>query len=384
MPSGTEKDYYEILGVPRNASDEEIKKAYRRLARKYHPDLNKDPSAQEKFKEINEAYQVLSDPEKRRLYDMYGHAAFQGAGSQQSQSQYRTGVGFEDIEDFLSDFIKGFGFDFDTIFEKAARSRRKERRRPVKGEDIYHTVEIGLEEAYKGTTISIPVTREVRCEVCKGYGHDPAKGERVCPTCQGSGQVVQKTYIITLTQTCPTCRGEGVLREPCMACKGRGTVTKREEIKVRIPPGVDEGSKLIVEGKGNAGMYGGASGDLYIIIKLKPHKIFKRKGNNLYVDINITYPEAVLGTTVEVPTIEGKTVKVNIPPGTGHGETIRVENYGMPSLRGSKRGDMFVRVNIDIPKISFIDKMLKNGRKLEKLLKELDNELPKPDRIREG
>ncbi len=383
MSSGTKKDYYEILEIPRNASEEEIKKAYRRLARKYHPDLNKDPSAQEKFKEINEAYQVLSDPEKRRLYDMYGHAAFQGAGSQQSYERYTTNVNFGDIEDLLSDFMKGFGFDFDTIFERAAKGRRRDRRRPVKGDDLYHTVEVSLEDAYKGTTVSVPVIREVRCDICRGYGYDPTRGEKVCPTCKGSGQVIQKNFILTISQTCPTCRGEGVLREPCTVCKGRGTVSRREDIKVRIPPGVDEGSRLVVEGKGNAGIYGGPPGDLYIIIKLKPHKIFTRKGNHLYVDVNITYPEAVLGTSLEVPTIEGKKVKVSIPAGASHGQTIKVEGYGMPSLKGGQKGDMYVRVNIDIPKISFVDKMFKNGRKLEKLLKELDEELPKPDRIRE-
>ncbi len=383
MSSGTKKDYYEILEVPRNASEEEIKRAYRRLARKYHPDLNKDPSAQEKFKEINEAYQVLSDPEKRRLYDMYGHAAFQGQGAQQTQEHFSTNVNFGDIEDLLSDFMKGFGFDFDTIFERATKGRRRERRRPVKGDDIYKTVEITLEEAYKGTTVSVPVTREVYCDVCRGYGYDPAKGEKICPTCNGSGQVVQRNFIITISQTCPTCRGEGVLREPCRACGGRGTVSKSENIKVRIPPGVDDGSKLVVEGKGNVGLNGGPAGDLYIVVKLKPHKIFSRKGNNLYVDVNITYPEAVLGTTLEVPTIEGKKVTVNIPPGVHHGQTVKVEGYGMPSLKGGGKGDLYVRVNIDIPKISFIDKVFKNGRKVEKLLKELEEELPKPDRIKE-
>ncbi len=382
MSSGTKKDYYEILEVPRNASEEEIKRAYRRLARKYHPDLNKDPSAQEKFKEINEAYQVLSDPEKRRLYDMYGHAAFQGTGGQQGEEGYTTtGVGFGDIEDILNEFMKGFGFD--TIFEKATRGRKRERRRPVRGEDIYQNVEITLEEAYKGTTVTIPVSREVRCEVCRGYGYDPSRGEKVCHTCGGSGQVIQRSFILTISQTCPTCHGEGSIREPCRVCRGRGTVSKREEIKVRIPPGVDDGSKLVVEGKGNAGIYGGPAGNLYIMVKVKPHRIFERRGKDLYVDVNITYPEAVLGTTLEVPTIEDKNIKVNIPPGTSHGSTIKVEGYGMPSLKGDKKGDLYVRVNIDIPKLSFLNKVFKNGRKIEKILKELEEEIPKPERIRE-
>lgn len=378
MPS-TKKDYYEILGVPRNASQEEIKKAFRRLARKYHPDLNKSPEAQEKFKEINEAYQVLSDPEKRKLYDQFGHAAFQGSGAQE-----QTYTHIPDLEEILSDFFGGgFGSVFDTIFERATRDRRRGSRRPLRGEDIHRTVDVSLEEAYHGTTKEIEVEREVECEACSGTGYNQSKGVRTCPTCGGSGQVVQRQFFMTIAQTCPTCRGGGVVYEPCKVCGGKGTVRKRERIKVRIPPGVDTGSRLVVESKGHAGRFGGPPGNLYIQVNVRPHRVFERRGSDLYIDVNLTYPEAVLGTEIEVPTLSGERVKVKIPPGTEHGSLIEVKEKGMPRLRGGGRGNLYVRVNIDVPRIGVLDRVLKNGRKVEEILRELNEILPKPDRIKE-
>ncbi len=378
MPS-TKKDYYEILGVPRNATQEEIKRAFRKLARKYHPDINKSPEAQEKFKEINEAYQILSDPEKRKLYDRFGHAAFEGTKAQETYTQDIPSI--EDI--FREIFEGGFGFDFDTIFEKATRGRRRERRRPLRGEDIFKTVEISLEEAFRGTTVEVDIDRNEECSACRGTGYDQEKGVRTCPTCGGTGQVVQRQFIITISQTCPTCGGEGVVYEPCRICGGKGTVRKRERIKVRIPPGVDSGSRLVVEGKGHVGRFGGPPGNLYIQVNVKPHRIFDRKGEDLYLDVNITYPEAVLGTEIEVPTLSGEKVKVKIPPGTKHGDLVKVEGYGMPSLRGRGRGNLYVRVNIEVPKIGMIDKVFKDGKRIEKLLKELNDLLPQPQRIKE-
>lgn len=375
MANSTKKDYYEILGVPKDATQEEIKKAYRRLARKYHPDFNKDPSAQEKFKEINEAYQVLSDPEKRKLYDQYGHAAFSAQGADQAYQE----VVFQNIGDLFEEVFKGFGFE--DIFERATRGRRREYRRPTKGEDVYYTVELSLEEAFKGTVIDIPLHREVVCDACKGLGYDPLRGERTCPTCGGRGEVVQRQFFITISQTCPTCGGEGVLREPCPKCKGRGTIPQREEIKVKIPAGVDTGSKIKVEGKGHAGRFGGPYGDLIISIKLKPHPIFERRGNNLYLDAYIKITEAMLGGEIEVPTLEGGKVKVKIPAGIKEGNTIRVEGYGMPKLMAEGRGDLFVRVHMDIPKLSFFDKLFGDGKRIKEILQELDKLLPEPERI---
>lgn len=374
MAQSAKKDYYEVLGVSRNATQEEIKKAYRRLARKYHPDFNKEPDAQERFKEINEAYQVLSDPEKRKLYDQYGHAAFSAQGAPSGEDVFNVKVG-----DLFEEIFKGFGFE--DIFERVTRDRRRTYSRPVKGEDIYYTVEISLEDAYKGTVINIPITREVSCDACGGYGYDKSKGERVCPTCGGKGELYQRQFFMTIAQTCPTCGGTGVIREPCGVCRGRGTVTRREELKAKIPPGVDNGSKILFEGKGHAGRNGGPNGDLFLVVKVRPHHIFERKGDNLYVDVNLKVSEAILGTELEVPTLAGESVKVKIPEGTKEGDLIKVEGYGMPKLRGSGKGDLFVRVHIDIPKFGLFNKTFGDGRRVKKLLEELDQLIPEPKRI---
>ncbi len=376
------RDYYEILGVPRNASQEEIKKAYRKLARKYHPDICKKPECEEKFKEINEAYQVLSDPEKRKLYDTYGHAAFEGGAPSEN---FGGGTPFENLEDVFKTFGEFFGGDFfERIFEEAAfggrRRRRASRPRPQRGEDIYHTVVISLEDAFRGTVLNIPITRRVACPVCKGSG----KGrEKVCPRCGGRGKLVfRPNPFMVVEEVCPVCRGAGVVAEPCPECGGEGFVLKQEEVKVRIPPGVDNGTKLKVEGKGNEGRFGGPPGDLYIITKVEPHPIFERRGDNLYVDVNITYPEAVLGGEVEVPTIEGENIKVRIPEGTKENDTVRVEGRGMPRLRGGGRGDLVVRFHIDVPSFGFLAKLTGKERRIRELLEELQKELPKPERVR--
>jgi molecular chaperone DnaJ len=377
MAQSAKKDYYEILGVPRNATQEEIKKAYRRLARKYHPDFNKDPSAQERFKEINEAYQVLSDPEKRRLYDQYGHAAFSAQGGEGfSQEVFSTNIG-----DILEEVFKGFGFE--DIFERATRERRRVYRKPIKGEDIYYTAQITLEEAFKGTTLRIHLVREISCDVCQGTGYDLSKGEKMCPTCGGRGEVYQRQFFITISQTCPTCGGEGVVREICSKCKGKGSIPLREEFTVRIPAGVDNGSKILFEGKGHAGKNGGPYGDLYVIVKVLPHKVFERKGDNLYVDVNVKFTEAVLGTEIEVPTLSGESIKVKVPAGTKDGDVIRVPEQGMPKLRGTGRGDLFVRVHIDVPKLGMMERVFGNGRRIRQILEELDKLLPEPTRVRE-
>ena len=344
------KDYYEILGVPRNATQDEIKQAYRRLVRQYHPDLNKDPSAQEKFKEINEAYQVLSDPQKRAQYDQFGSVGdFAGYGD--FQEGWRPGDfdfgnfrrTFEDIfEDFFGDSI------FGDIF-----GRRERQRSPRKGADLRYDLTITLEEAAFGTTKEFFVTRTETCPTCKGTGITPGTSPITCDLCRGTGQIkdTRRTPFGQFVQitTCPKCHGTGkIITSPCRECHGTGKVKARRRIEVKIPSGVDEGHVIRLSREGEPGEFGGPNGDLYIYIHIQPHKYFKREGQDILIDLPVDFLTAILGGEIEVPTLEGKE-KIFIKPGTQSDEIITLKGKGIPYLEGKRRGDEKVRILISVP-----------------------------------
>lgn len=330
-------DYYKILGVPRDAKPEEIKKAYRRLARKYHPDLNPGKESEEQFKKISEAFDVLSEPKKREVYDRYG--TYSEAAERMAD---QGGPGF--------DFSSFGGSSFRDIFAelfggaRGAGGGRAPQAQPERGEDIEYPLSISFDEAVRGLTTNLTYSRGEACPSCNGGGN--GRGSVVCTTCRGTGtrQGVPGT-------ACQTCGGTGRLAAPCDTCRGRGTVERRETLRnVKIPPGVDTGSRVRVAGKGNAGKRGGPPGDLFIVTKVADHPFFTRKGNNLYCTIPVTVPEAALGAKIEVPTIDGPTM-MRIPPGTQSGQKFRLRERGVPSLRGNARGDQFVEVRIVLPQV---------------------------------
>ncbi|MDS1029441.1 molecular chaperone DnaJ [Bacillota bacterium LX-D] len=332
------RDYYEVLGVNKDASQDEIKKAYRKLARKYHPDVNPgDKSAEEKIKEINEAYAVLSDQEKRASYDQFGHA---GA----------SGQGFGGFGGGNADF-SGFGDIFDMFF--GGFGGRGQHRGPQKGDDVRYDLHITFEEAAFGVEKDIEIPKMEECSICHGSGAEPGTTPETCTVCSGTGQVriTQNTPLghFQTIKTCHHCNGTGkIIKNRCHACKGRGQVSVTKKIHLNIPAGVDNDSRLRVSGEGELGTLGGPPGDLYVFIVVKPHKMFKRQGYDVYCDFPISIVQASLGDELQVPTLDGK-VKLKIPEGTQTGTSFRLKGQGIPKLRGSGRGDQHVRVNVVIP-----------------------------------
>jgi len=354
----TKRDYYEILGVDRNATKDEIKKAYRKLAIKYHPDRNPgDKEAEEKFKEATEAYEVLANDERRRIYDQYGHEGLQahasGAGGFHT---FRDAADFEDLfggfsDIFGSDFFESF-FGFGDIFGRTrTRTRPREYTKPVRGSDIRYDLEISLEEAAFGTVKDLHITRNEKCPDCGGTGAVGGAGYVTCPQCGGTGQIRRTQGFFTIATTCSRCRGTGsIIKDVCKTCGGSGVVSQRRRIRLEVEAGVDEGTILRLTGEGNAGQYGGENGDLIVVIHVKPHPYFKRKGNDIICEVPISAFQAIVGTNIKVPTLNGKTVRINIPPGTQSGSTFRLRREGIPYLKGRGRGDQLVKVIVRIPK----------------------------------
>ncbi|MBR2357936.1 MAG: molecular chaperone DnaJ [Lentisphaeria bacterium] len=347
------KDFYEILGVTKTATAEEIKKAYRKLAIKYHPDRNPgDTAAEEKFKEISNAYEVLSDTAKRQRYDQLGHEAFTSSGGQGFGGFGGGSGGFRDPMDIFSQFFGGGSgggsFSFEELFG-GGRSRRRDPNAPVKGNDLRCDIEIAFEDAVFGATREISVTKETDCTSCSGSGCAPGTSKKSCPRCGGSGQVTVSQGFFAMQQTCPNCRGTGmVIEKPCSSCRGTGRQQTGKKLPVRIPPGVDNGDRLRVSGEGEGGIRGGQAGDLYVVIHVRESNVFERDGVDLYCRLYIDPFTAMLGGVVEVPTVSGMT-KMKVEAGTQSGSVLRIKGKGMPALRGGGRGDLHVRLQIETP-----------------------------------
>ena len=332
------RDYYDVLGVNKSASKEEIKKAYRTTAFKFHPDKNPgDKKAEEKFKEASEAYGVLSDEQKKSNYDQFGHAAFQGGGGQGFGGGFDASSFSDIFEDFFGDFTGG--------------SRGSGRRSSgSRGNDLRYDVSISLEEAYKGLEKKINYTTYKKCSTCKGNGAEPGSKPITCDYCGGRGKIRSSQGFFTVQQTCPQCNGNGeTISKVCSKCRGNGKVQSDENVSVKIPKGVDDGTRIRLSGKGEAGIKSGGNGDLYLFISIHNHSLFKRSEENLFFELPITFTDSALGTTIEIPCIDGSKVKVKIPEGTQYGKQLRLKDKGMPILRKSSFGDLYIRIIPEVP-----------------------------------
>ena len=364
------KDYYEVLGVPRGSDVKEIKKAYRKLARKYHPDVNPgDKESERKFKDIGEAYEVLNDPKKKEMYDRFGSAAFEQGYGQTAGTGAGGQGGYQGFGGYSPEDFAGYtqGTDYSDIFGDIFGARTQPVG-PMKGQDSQYTMELSLEDAIYGITTQLNVRRDVDCQVCGGSGVSPGSSPSTCPDCKGSGRIKAARGLFSMAQTCPRCRGTGKINpNPCKVCHGSGVVPKTEQLSVKIPQGVDNGSKVRLAGMGGAGIKGGPPGDLYIITKIRPHPFFERRGDNLYCEVPITYTEAALGAKVDVPTKDG-VVTMTIPPGTQPGQELRLKGKGVPHFGGSGVGDQYVKVAVVVP--------VNTPEKARELLRELDKTQP--------
>ncbi|ABC24348.1 Heat shock protein DnaJ [Rhodospirillum rubrum ATCC 11170] len=336
-PAMTKRDFYEVLGVSKGASNDEIKKSYRTLAMRYHPDRNpNDAEAEANFREVNTAYEVLKDEQKRAAYDRFGHAAFEQAGAGRGAGDFGFGAGFADI--------------FDEMFGEFMGGGRRGGSTAMRGADLRYNMEISLEEAFAGKKTTVHVPTSVSCESCRGSGSKGGAAPDGCPTCHGSGRVRAQQGFFTIERTCPTCHGQGkVIRDPCPDCAGSGRQRREKTLEVTIPAGVEEGTRIRLAGEGEAGLRGAPSGDLYIFLTIAPHRIFLRDGANIACKVPIPMTTAALGGTIEVPTIDGGRAAVTIPQGTQTGNQFRLRSKGMSVLRSASRGDMFVHAVVETP-----------------------------------
>ena len=365
------RDYYEVLGVSKEASTDEVKKAYRKLAIKYHPDKNQgDKEAEEKFKEGTEAYEVLSDAKKKQVYDQYGFAGVEGMNGGQGHD-YSTV--YRDFEDIFGDF----GGIFDSFFGGGG-GRRTGRSAKPRGSDLRYNLNVPFKDAVFGTKVQISYNRHVECSSCSGTGAESGGGKKMCPTCGGSGQVRRSSGFFSIASACPTCNGDGfVIENPCKSCRGAGVVQKSQKIKVTIPPGIESGKRINIPGQGNASPNGGLTGDLYVYITVTPHEYFERDGADVYCVIPVSMTQATLGSELMVKTLDDKKAKLKIPAGTQNDKILRLRGEGIPYLHNAgRRGDMYIKIRVNIP-----TKLSSKAKSLLKELSELDKENNNPDPI---
>jgi molecular chaperone DnaJ len=362
------RDYYEVLGVAKGASADELKKAYRAKAKELHPDRNADnPNAEAQFKEVNEAYDVLKDENKKAAYDRYGHAAFEGGGPRGG------GGGFQGNGDFSSAFSDVFEDLFGDFMGRGGAGGQQNRRRAARGQDLRYNLRVTLEEAYKGVQKTITVPTSVACDTCHGTGAEGGAEPVVCPTCSGMGKVRAQQGFFTVERTCPTCQGAGqTIKNPCKTCHGAGRQERERSLSVNIPAGVETGTRIRLAGEGEAGMRGGPSGDLYIFIETREHQLFQRDGVNLYCRVPVSLITAALGGEVEVPTIDGGRARVKVPAGTQTGQQMRLRSKGMPALRGGGVGDMHIELAVETP-VNLSSRQKELLREFEKLEAEENN-----------
>jgi len=341
----SKRDFYDVLGVSKGASADEIKKAYRKKAKELHPDRNKDnPEAEAQFKEANEAYEILKDAEKKAAYDRFGHAAFDGGMGGGGGGPRPGGAGFGG-----GDFSSAFSDVFDDLFGDFMGGQRG-RQRATRGSDLRYNLRVTLEEAFSGIQKTINVPTSVPCSACEGSGAEGGAEPTTCPTCSGMGKVRAQQGFFTVERTCPTCSGMGqIIQNPCKACGGAGRVEKDRALSVNIPAGVETGTRIRLAGEGEAGMRGGPPGDLYIFVEVAPHELFERDGVNLYCRVPVSMSKAALGGAIEVPTIDGGRGRVQIPAGSQSGRQMRLRGKGMPALRGNGVGDMFIELAVETP-----------------------------------
>ena len=359
------RDFYEVLGVQKNASKDDIKKAYRKLAIQYHPDKNPgDKVAEEKFKEATEAYEILADDNKKQAYDQFGFAGVEGMGGPSAHDFSQVFRGFEDI-------FGDFSGIFDTIF---GGGTRRGHGGPRQGANLRYDIEISFKDAVFGTKVEIQYNRNDACPSCKGSGAANGAGRKVCPACKGTGQIRQSAGFFSMASPCHSCSGQGeIIEKPCHECTGSGTQKKRQKIMVTIPPGVEHGKRLVIARQGDAGPAGGPPGDLYVFVRVKPHEFFERQDEDLYCAIPISITQASLGAEIQVSTLDGKTIKVKVPAGIQNGKMLRIRDEGVPAF--SRRGNLYIKLMVQVP-----SKLSRRGRELMEELSRVEgeNNAPKP------